>query len=73
MRTDGERFLLQAPRDTRNQKTWRQARLMSGYLAQSADTILLYFSHRWLIHIINSVDKTKLSSTGEHTTKRYLD
>ena len=45
MRADGERFLLQAPRDTRNQKTWRKASLMSGYLAQSADTIWLHCSH----------------------------
>ena len=45
MRADGERFLLQAPRDARNQKTWRKARLVSGYLAQSDDTIWLYCSH----------------------------
>ena len=50
MRADGERFLLQAP--------WRKARLMSGYLAQSADTIWLYFSHTLTgytteIHVLN--------------------
>ena len=48
MPADGERFLLQAPRDARNQKTWRKARLMSGYLAQSADTIWLYCSHNFI-------------------------
>ena len=54
MRADGERFLLQAPRDARNQKTWRRARLMSGYLAQSADTIWLYCSHMAPLIVFNN-------------------